>query len=602
MTKTPKPQTITNNMQHIKNFYIFLVQKTSNFVNKIKKISVEGKNRIKTIFTNKTKVEEKTIEQKPRLILEEDDLRIVNNQVTEPTKTIITSLIITILLISQLTLVLSNAQNIPDRSVYNNPEAILTIELEDKIKTNTLDNLIATLPKNSRETRRYGITSMTGVVVLNKAEHGVNIYGEYTKQNLKKEYNKEVGSFLSKLEQVKEGEDKRTDKRVDNLKLSELTSSQPNSSTKFENERQELKADLARFSKWDIEATRYTYLFTDPTISSISLSGYKDVITKIKKNLENNKKLKIKTIQLTDIKEIEKQVKAIQDKIQKRIKEERTKPQSSIRVPSKSDIQADFKGGLKDQEQKITQEILAKEMEIIQKSIEAENRVPSQSDIQADFKGEKTVELTEQKVNLVNKILKDEPNKTKSYKESDLDKLPLTTQEKTMVKVLLKDYNTIPEHKKSTVNQTLIQASEVKENNLKTESNILEKSNSLVDGVVGGSVKAEARHIFLRRGWEIKIEWNQVGARLPKQAIEELEWVVGNWGFGGLVGTVTTLLINNCGAYMFVCGSISVFIYASYFYLTGYNRWQCSSNGVWIYRQKVPLYGPGPSNYYLRCW
>ena len=33
-----------------------------------------------------------------------------------------------------------------------------------------------------------------------------------------------------------------------------------------------------------------------------------------------------------------------------------------------------------------------------------------------------TVELTEQKVELVNNIIKDEPNKTKSYKIEDFDK------------------------------------------------------------------------------------------------------------------------------------------------------------------------------------
>ena len=162
---------------------IFLVQKLSNFTKKIKKVSFKGKNSIQAIFTNKTKVEETTTEQKPKLILEDDNLRVVNNQVTQPTKTIITSLIVGTLLLSQLTLVLSNAQTTPDRIVYNNPESILTIELEDNRKTNTLDKLIKSLPNNSSETRRYGITNMTGVVKLNNTEHGITISGEYAKQN-----------------------------------------------------------------------------------------------------------------------------------------------------------------------------------------------------------------------------------------------------------------------------------------------------------------------------------------------------------------------------------------------------------------------------------
>ena len=86
-------------------------------------------------------------------------------------------------MLSQLTLVLSNAQNTPDRTVYNNPEAILTIELQDNRKTKTLDKLIKALPNNSSEIRRNGITSMAGVVKLNNTEHGITISGEYAKQN-----------------------------------------------------------------------------------------------------------------------------------------------------------------------------------------------------------------------------------------------------------------------------------------------------------------------------------------------------------------------------------------------------------------------------------
>ena len=60
---------------------IFLVQKLSNFTKKIKKVSLKAKNRIQAIFTDKTKVEETTTEQKPKLILEDDNLKVVNNQV-----------------------------------------------------------------------------------------------------------------------------------------------------------------------------------------------------------------------------------------------------------------------------------------------------------------------------------------------------------------------------------------------------------------------------------------------------------------------------------------------------------------------------------------
>ena len=549
---------------------IFLVQKLSNFTKKIKKVSLKAKNRIQAIFTDKTKVEETTTEQKPKLILEDDNLRVVNNQVTQPTKTIITSLIVGTLLLSQLTLVLSNAQTTPDRIVYNNPESILTIELEDNRKTNTLDKLIKSLPNNSSETRRYGITNMTGVVKFNKSEHGITISGEYTKQNLKKEYNKELGSFLSKLEQVKDVEDKGTDKRVDNLKLEEQNpkgdvsgSLKIASEVNFKGEKVELKSDLARFSKWDIEATRYTYLFTDPSISSISLSGYKDVITKIKNNLENNKNLKVKTIQLIDLKEIENQVKAIQTKIEKRIKEEK-----ELNTKNKTNKKEDPK----QLEQRITQEVLAKEMETIQ-------NLTNNTTKEELNQNQPPVELTEQKVELVNKILKEEPNKTKSYKTEDLDKLPLTTQEKSMVKQLLKDYNTIPEHKKSQLPQTLTKVSEIKENNLKTERNILEKSNTLVDGVVSGGVRSEARFYCQDRYNMRKYWWG--GEFWMNNCVINIIGAIGD--FGTILSAMCWMIAAFTGPAGISCWAAVVIIlriYGAYNSVLKFQNYRCGYRGA----------------------
>ncbi|MGL4758510.1 MAG: hypothetical protein ACRCXZ_04190, partial [Patescibacteria group bacterium] len=358
--------------------YFFLVQKSNKLLEKIKEV------------TNKR--------EKPKLILDEDTQVIEKTNKTTETKTIITTLVIGALLLSQMTFVFSNATSNPDKTVFTNPESILTVELDSNHKANTLDNLINVLPKNNRENRRYGITSLQGIVTLNQAQHGVNLQGEYTKHSFKKAYQQELSKLLSTLEQVKDGEDKQNEKKVDNLSLFPIDKEVTVSPTKQspldkgvavsptgefpltkgvarsdggyqeKSEKNDLKQDLKRFSKWDIQATRYTYLFTDNQVGSITLTGYQDTINRIKTSLEQDKRIKTKSVTLTDIREIEKQTKAIQTKIENRTKQQKNKNKGKI---------------TKEQEQKISQEVLTEEINKLQSFLLKNSTTPVTNEVVA---------------------------------------------------------------------------------------------------------------------------------------------------------------------------------------------------------------------------
>jgi hypothetical protein len=122
------------------------------------------------------------------------------------------------------------------------------------------------------------------------------------------------------------------------------------------------------------------------------------------------------------------------------------------------------------------------------------------------------------------------------------------------------------------------------------------KVTKFVSGLVNG-VEAKAAHNFYGNGWESKNEWWRMGIRLPGSFIEELEWVVGNWGGMIAFGTAARffyarVLVGVCTQIAALCSGIGFVIAVYYTAITSVNRYRCNKNGVWVYKNNIfPMFG-----------
>jgi hypothetical protein len=120
--------------------------------------------------------------------------------------------------------------------------------------------------------------------------------------------------------------------------------------------------------------------------------------------------------------------------------------------------------------------------------------------------------------------------------------------------------------------------------------------NKFVSGVVNG-VDVKAAHYFYGNGWEAKVEWWRMGVRLPGSFVDDLEWVVGNWGGMIVAGKAAGFFYSKvagglCAKVAPLCGTMGVVIAAYYFAITGTNRFYCNKSGVWVYKNHIfPIFG-----------
>ena len=358
--------------------------------------------------------------------------------------------VISILLISlsSASLVFNSNASKLEEGVYKNPEAILNVSFnDDTYMDNIIDNV---LPRIAQSSNKYGVSLISGLSKIGTTDELVTVSGEYSRSNIKREYKKEVGTLLSKIQSLKEIGTKNI--VIKNEKNEEIHIS--------EQQRNELNYELKKFSKEDVSKARWGYLWGDSKILSINIVGYKDIVTNIHELIK--KTGHVKNSEIIDLKNQN----YFQEEIKKKVYTDK------ILKSQKSEIYKKSNSELNDIviEEVVNSTLTNEQIESIKK---------------LNF-------LTEANMRKIDEIIKtDLATNQKNYSQEDFDKLPFNVEEKNEIKNMINQYNSSPSYLKNNFQGI------TKELSIQTSFTITEQANSFVDITVNGIVSKAALPAWL---------------------------------------------------------------------------------------------------------
>lgn len=436
--------------------------------------------------------------------------------------------ILSILLISlsSASLVFNSNASKLDEGVYKNPEAMLNVTFNnDTYMDNIIDNV---LPRTGESRNRYGVSLISGLTKIGTVEELVTVSGEYSRSNIKREYKKEVGTFLSKIEAIKNNGTESLVTKNDKNEEKPLPTAQ----------KEELKKELNKFTKDDVSKARWGYLWGDSKILSLNILGFKETVTNIHELLKQTGHVKSSELIIT--KDIETQI----SKTQSIIEEQKLKNQENKEGKS--------------------------ELEIISQV--------SQDEYKSNLSEEKKSELdkfnflTEDKIKLVDTVTTKDQLDNYSVNQDGFDKLNIPSDEKDKIKVMINDYNNSPSYVKNNIQEEL--------KDLKYSDNILpqEMIVSFVDGVKypfqTQAGKCANESSSKRYYWGYRNKVNDC-------IVQRLKF---SYGFLGTGFGIATVII--CSS---ACGLIGVFL-ATHSYFIDYINSICGNEGIYIDISWVGIY------------
>jgi hypothetical protein len=422
---------------------------------------------------------------------------IANNSLISKATRIISIVTITLLSLSTIGITYNTNAKAIDKNLSTNPEAILSVQVKDNIY---LDNIIDNeLPKDRATQDRYIVTSLSGLTTVGNQDQLITISGEYKRSTVKREYKKAVSSYLAKLDAIKQA-------GTDNLVVANNNGT--NTTQPLDQESKTLlNNQLKDISKSDISKARWDYLWGDAKVLTVTINGYLDTVTKIRDIL--NKTGHVKSLELIDTAQLAKDLEVTKKKID----------QAKKNNPKAKELDL------------INQ--------VVQESIQSK-LTPEQIKQQAQAST-----LTEDKYKLVDSILSTDKNNNKTYKPQDFDKLPLTSQEKSIIKSMLQEYNNTPNYLKTNIQTTTNQIQ------ITTTPTIPEKIEGVIEGLTKG-VRAEAGAggctSVLKQYWH----WWGVRNYLNNCAVNNLKGMINN-----TTAINTFLMMRGC---LNVCGIVSLAI------------------------------------------
>lgn len=290
------------------------------------------------------------------------------------TKLLTAFLIISFLPFSSLVASQGQAQAL-EQNIFKKSEAILSIQFNEQ---SDYLRVLRTLPKSPD----YGITNLTGQVMIDGKPFMISINGEYNINTINSAYRKEVRNFLGKLEHIKQ-------KNTSDLRL------ETNEQKLEQADKEKLDRVLSGVSTNGIRISRFRSIFGNGQILNLVLVGSTDRLTSVRATLKQF----IKKDDLITQDKIIEQKKAIENTVEELKKQGKTDEEAMVEV--------------------------------------IREKAPKDQI--------KTVELSQDIITRVDSILKTEPNGNKFTTKNDLDSLKLTTEQEQTVQTLLSQYNQIPE-------------------------------------------------------------------------------------------------------------------------------------------------------------
>ena len=163
-------------------------------------------------------------------------------------KKLLISLSTILLSLSTIGLSINSTAKISDNSVFSNPQGILSVQFADNIYINNIiDNVLPTDPESKN---RYGITSINGLSKIGDSEQLIAVTGEYSTKQAKRQFKKELSTYLAKLDVIK-------DQGTSNLNVKQ----DDNSTKPLDDQTKELLTnEINKLSKSDITSSRWSYL------------------------------------------------------------------------------------------------------------------------------------------------------------------------------------------------------------------------------------------------------------------------------------------------------------------------------------------------------
>jgi hypothetical protein len=206
-------------------------------------------------------------------------------------------------------------------------------------------------------------------------------------------------------------------------------------------------------------------------------------------------------------------------------------------------------------------------------------------DIKNQLSQQPKLEISEQQIKEVDKLVKKDISGNNFVDSNEIkSKVKLTDEQAKQVQVAMKSYNDMPTELKDGTSQAVSQVTESKTQKLltKDQDSTAEKALSYITDF--GGVKASAWTYYGYFGMQMYVEWWGWGTYLPGNTIAEIEYTLGNFGWGGMVNLVLGVLPTRCGPYVPYCYAALTVVYFQYGWITSFNRYNCGSRGITIWR------------------
>jgi hypothetical protein len=313
------------------------------------------------------------------------------------------------------------------------------------------------LIKNLSTNNKFAVVNLIGGIDINNHQFPVSLNGEFTIKQVKSEFSKQAYQFLNNLKKIK-------NKNIKNI-ISKANLF-PDKNTL-----NNLELILNKIDINQIDQAGWSLFWQGSKVYSLTLVGSLTELNKIKSRLVD---ISEHSSIITQI-EIEK----IQQKLIKTL------------------------GDGKDQklnEKRDLSEIVSTK---VQKDQPFEDR-----------------ELSQEVVDKVNNVLKTDLYGKKSFNNEDLDKLDISIEDKSTTKILINQYNEVPEFAKNNIVSLL--------KDFDTGSNLIEKVGNVFDGI---EVEANSTENLIDRLWRDAGSILSFSASWDKVSLWAANWVIGGLSF-----------------------------------------------------------------------